>query len=56
MFHRLMILGKPSTSAPSLRAERSNPGTKKKNWIASSQELLAMTELAFPNQLKIIKL
>jgi hypothetical protein len=27
-----------------------------KNWIASSQELLAMTELAMPIQLKIIVL
>jgi hypothetical protein len=34
--------------APSLRAKRSNPAAKKKDWIASSQELLAMTELATP--------
>jgi hypothetical protein len=32
----------------SLRAKRSNPESRRKNWIASSQELLAMTELAFP--------
>jgi hypothetical protein len=34
----------------------SNPGAKKKDWIASSQELLAMTELAIPIQLKAIML
>jgi hypothetical protein len=39
-----------ASPAPSLRAKRSNPGAKKKDWIASSQELLAMTELAVPNQ------
>jgi hypothetical protein len=33
-----------TTSTPSLRAQRSNPESNKKNWIASSQELLAMTE------------
>jgi hypothetical protein len=29
---------------------------RRKNWIASSQELLAMTELAIPNQPEIILL
>jgi len=29
--------------SPSLRAKRSNPEAKKEDWIASSQELLAMT-------------
>jgi hypothetical protein len=41
------------TPAPSLRAKRSNPEAKKKDWIASSQELLAMTGLMVPFWLEL---
>src|SRR5260370_17400534 len=34
----------------SLRAQRSNPETAKTEWIASSQELLAMTGVGFPER------
>jgi hypothetical protein len=38
------------TSSPSLRAKRSNPGAAhRRPWIASSQELLAMTGEASPS-------
>src|ERR1700684_1883465 len=38
------------TPHPSLRAQRSNPGAASRGpWIASSQELLAMTEEASPS-------
>jgi hypothetical protein len=33
-----------AASTPSLRAQASNPGAEEKGWIASLQELLAMTE------------
>src|ERR1700678_3405148 len=42
-------INKP-TPHPSLRAQRSNPGVASRGpWIASSQELLAMTGEAYPS-------
>jgi hypothetical protein len=39
---------------PSLRAKRSNPVGQGKSWIASSQELLAMTLRVFRHPLRVI--
>jgi hypothetical protein len=40
---QMMALESAIELSTSLRAERSNPEAASKNWIASSQELLAMT-------------
>jgi hypothetical protein len=42
--------------APDDRLREAIQKATNKNWIASSQELLAMTELAIPIQLKLIPL
>jgi hypothetical protein len=42
--------------APDDRLREAIQNATSKNWIASSQELLAMTELAIPIQLKAITL
>jgi hypothetical protein len=41
---------------PVIASEAKQSRSNKEDWIASSQELLAMTELAIPIQLKVIPL
>jgi hypothetical protein len=49
-FISTMMAGEMNWIESSLRAKRSNPEATRKNWIASSPTLLAMTENLTPNK------